>query len=170
MAESKAEKAYELGKKYEQTYRGCSQCAIAALQDAFDIRNDDIFKAGTGLAAGGAMATDGSCGAYTGAIMMLSSLLGRERDKFDDKDGIRFQTMKICQKFHDKYIQEYGSVICRDIQAKVMGRPYYLVDPEEFKKFHDAGAHDIYCPEVVGKASRWMAEIILEQKLVPESE
>lgn len=31
MAKTAAEKAYELGKKYESTYRGCSQCVIAAL-------------------------------------------------------------------------------------------------------------------------------------------
>jgi hypothetical protein len=43
-----AEKAYELGKEYEKSYMGCSQCAIAALQDALDMRNDDIFKAATG--------------------------------------------------------------------------------------------------------------------------
>jgi len=70
-------------------------------------------------------------------------------------------------KFRDKYIQEYGSVLCRDIQTRVFGRPYYLADPEEFKKFEDAGGHgDKGCPEVVGKAARWMAEVILEAKLL----
>ena len=43
-----ADKAYNLGKEYERTYRGCSQCVIAALQDALEIRNDDIFKSATG--------------------------------------------------------------------------------------------------------------------------
>jgi hypothetical protein len=28
----------------------------------------------------------------------------------------------------------------------------YLPDPQELQEFHDAGAHDIHCPEVVGKA------------------
>jgi hypothetical protein len=51
MKKSKAEmldKAYKLGKEYEKTYRGCGQCVIAALQDALEIRNDDIFKSATG--------------------------------------------------------------------------------------------------------------------------
>ena len=48
--------------------------------------------------------------------------------------------------------------------------PYYLVDPDEFKKFHAAGAHEIYCPEVVGKAARWLTEIIVEAKQLPEPE
>jgi hypothetical protein len=38
-----ADKAYELGKKYERVYRGCSRCVVAALQDAFGIRNEDVF-------------------------------------------------------------------------------------------------------------------------------
>ena len=127
-----ANKAYELGKRYERTYRGCSQCAIAALQDVLDMRNDDIFKAATGLAGGGGIATDGSCGAYVGAILTLGFLLGRERNDFADPGGTRFQTFELVRKFRDKYIQEYGSVVCRDIQTKVLGRPYYLADPAGF--------------------------------------
>ena len=166
MVESVAEKAYELGNHYEKTYRGCSQCAIAALQDVFDIRNDDIFKSATALAGGSALSCDGSCGAYAGALMVLGCLMGRERDKFEDTEGVRFTTGKLAQQLRKKFIDEYGSVICRNIQTKVMGRPYYLADPEEAQKFHNAGAHDIYCPDVVGKAARWMAEILQDAKLV----
>jgi len=165
MVKNVAEKAYELGKEYERTYGGCSQCAIAALQDALNIRNDDIFRAATGLTGGGGRIIDGSCGAYAGAILILGYLLGRARDNFDDPEGIRLQNYELVKKFHDKYIQEYGSVVCRNIQTKVLGRPYYIIDPDEHAKFVDAGAHDIYCPEVVGKAAQWMAEIILEENL-----
>lgn len=52
MAKNAAEKAYQLGKEYEQTYKGCSQSVVAAIQDAFDIRNDDVFKAATGRRLG----------------------------------------------------------------------------------------------------------------------
>lgn len=167
MAENAAEKAYELGKRYEKEYRGCSQCVIAALQDAFGIRNDDVFKAATGLAGGSGRATDGSCGSYSGAILFLSSVYGRERDNFLDPENIRSRTMDMAKEFHDRFIAEYGSVICRDIQTRLMGRPYYLADPEEAEKFHNAGAHDIYCPEVVGKAARWTAEILQDEGLLP---
>jgi len=152
MAKTAAEKAYELGKEYEKTRKGCSQCVIAALQDALDIKNDDIFKAATGLVAGGGAAIDGSCGSYVGAIMVLSSLLGRDRNNFIDLDQtVGFRTLELVRKFRDKYIKEYGSV----------------VDGDDFKKFEDAGGHgDKGCPEVVGKAARWMAELILEENLL----
>ena len=165
MAKKVAEKAYELGKYYEKTYRGCSQCVIAALQDVFDARDDAVFKAGTGLAGGSAMTCEGSCGAYAGAIMFLGSVVGRERDNFSDPEKVRFKTHGMARKLRDKFIDEYGSVVCRNIQTKVMGRYYYLPDPQEYEKFHNAGAHDVYCPEVVGKAARWMAEIILAENL-----
>jgi C_GCAxxG_C_C family probable redox protein len=163
-----AEKAYRLGKEYEQTYRGCSQCVITALQDVLEIRNDDLFKSATGLAAGGGMAGDSGCGAYIGAVLFLSSLVGRERNNFSDPEGIRFKTHELSRKFREKFIQEYGSVVCRNIQNKILGRYYYLPDPQEYEKFHNAGAHDIHCPEVVGKAAKWMTEIILQENLISE--
>lgn len=168
MAKIAAEKAYELGKEYEKTKMGCSQCVLAALQDALGIRNDDIFKAATGLAGGGGGTLDGSCGAYAGSIMVLSSLLGRERDNFVNLDEtVGFRTLELVRKFRDKYIEEYGSVVCHNIQTKVLGRPYYIVDPDEMAKFEAAGGHgDAGCPEVVGKAAKWMAEIILEENLL----
>jgi C_GCAxxG_C_C family probable redox protein len=160
-----AEKAYQLGKEYEKTCKGCSQCVVAALQDTFNIRDDAVFRASGGLAAGGGLATDGSCGAYAGGTMVLSYLQGRKRDTFEDEDELT-RSMGIVLKLHDMFIQEYGSVICRDIQTKTFGRPYYLADMEEFDKFEKAGGHDDrHCPEVVGKAARWAATLINEAGL-----
>lgn len=138
------------------------------MQDAFDLRNDIIFKAATALAGGGARAIDGSCGAYTGAILFFGSIVGRERNDFKDEAKVRLQTHDLAKRLHDKFIEEYSSVVCQNIQTKTMGRSYYLIDPDEYKKFLDAGAHDIYCPDVVGKAAKWAAEILLEAKLVKE--
>jgi C_GCAxxG_C_C family probable redox protein len=163
------EKAYQLGKEYEQNYKGCSQSVVAAIQDAFNIRNDDVFKAATGLAAGGGLCIDGSCGAYAGAIMVLSTLLGRERDDFADRAGVLFRNFDLIEKLREKVIQEYGSVLCRDIQTKVFGRAYCLADMDELEEFEKAGGHDArHCPEVVGKAARWAAELIIAENLIPQ--
>jgi len=102
-------------------------------------------------------------------LMVLSSLEGRERDKFDDFSKIApdARAFKLARKFRDKFIQEYGSVICRNIQTKVMGRPYYIVDPDDWNKFEAAGGHgDKGCPVTVGNAAKWMAELIEEEGLV----
>jgi len=51
--------------KHGKTYRGCSQCVIAALQDTLSARNGDIFKAATGLAGGTGLTGDIGCRVYT---------------------------------------------------------------------------------------------------------
>ena len=107
-------------------------------------------------------------GAYVRAILILGYLLGRERDNFADPQGIRFRNYSLVRKLHDRFVQEYGSVICRDIQTKLVGRSYFLADPEELKNFDEAGAHDVHCPAVVGKAARWLVEILSEEGLLTE--
>jgi len=165
MAGEIADRAFEAGRQYERTYGGCSQCVLAALQDVFGRRDDAVFQAATGLAGGGGLACDGSCGAYTGAILFLGQLLGRNRDGFADPDLVRRETARLVRRLRQRFIDHYGSVVCRNIQTKVMGRPYYIADAEDYARFHDAGAHEVFCPQVVGLAARWAAEIVEEHQL-----
>ena len=153
------ERAYKLGFEYEKTYRGCGQSLVAAVQDVLDLRNDDIFKALSGYAGGGGIVGDAGCGAYVGGILILSLLLGRERDNFADPEGIRFKSYELARNLHASFMKEYGSVICRDIQTKLMGRPYYLADQDDMEKFDRAGGHTTVCPDVVGKAAKWVVEL-----------
>ena len=41
--EALMKKAYDLGFEYERTYRGCSNCAVAAIQDTLDITDDAVL-------------------------------------------------------------------------------------------------------------------------------
>ena len=160
------EKAYELGFEYEKTYRGCSQCAIAAIHDTLNIRDDSVFKAGTGLAAGGGLTGIGVCGGYAGGIMVISQLLGRERSNFADPEKVRFKSFALARKFLEQYTKEFGSIICRDIQTHRFGRPYYIADMDDFEKFEEEGGHVDKCTDVVGKASQLAVKLILDEGLV----
>jgi hypothetical protein len=44
--------AEEKAVKCEFTHHGCSQCVLLAIQEAFDMKNDMVFKAASGLAGG----------------------------------------------------------------------------------------------------------------------
>ena len=163
-------KIYELGFAYEKEFRGCAQCVIAALQDGLKVRNretDAIFKCATALAGGVAQETDGHCGAYSGGVMMISHFIGRERDNFADPEKIRATTSGLASKLHAKFIAEYGTVTCAQIHTKIMGRPFYIKDPEELRKFDEAGAHTDKCTSVVALAAKWTAEILDEAGLLP---
>jgi C_GCAxxG_C_C family probable redox protein len=160
------DKAYQLGFENEKVYMGCSQCAIAAIQDTLGIRDDSVFKAGTGLAGGGGLTGIGVCGGYVGGVMVISQLLGRDRSNFSDPEKIRFKSYALARKFLEQYTQELGSIICRDIQLIRFGRPYYIADMDDFGKFEEAGGHVDKCTDVVGKASQLAVKFILDEGLV----
>jgi len=155
--------AEKLGFEYERDYRGCAQCAFAALQDTFDMRNaetDAIFKAASSLAGGVAGEADGHCGAYSGGVLFLGYLFGREREHFADPAKERYRVRDNASKFHQRFIDEYGSVTCEHIHRKLFGRTYCLRDPADKEVYMAAGAYVDKCTNVVGKAAGWIVEIL----------
>ena len=46
LGEQKSDKAYRLAFEYESKYGCCPQCVIAAIEDVFNLKMDDVFKAG----------------------------------------------------------------------------------------------------------------------------
>lgn len=159
--------AYEKGFNYEKDYRGCAQCAIAAIQDAIGIRNDCVYKAGSGLAGGGGECTDGNCGGYTGGSMMISLLFGRTRKEEGTTKGRsdKYTTFHLTAALHDKFVKKYGGVLCSDVQKKVFGRTYNLRKDEDKELFREAGAHEDTdkCCAVVGDGAKWTVELILSE-------
>ena len=98
--------------------------------------------------------------------MMIGYFLGRERENFADPEKIRLKTSALIAKLHQRFIDTYGTVTCRQIHTKIMGRPFYFKDPDELRKFDEAGAHTDKCTSVVGNAARWTAEILAEAGLI----
>jgi len=126
--------------------------------------HDDVFKAATGLIGG--LALSGiTCGALTGAVMVLSVYLGREYDNFSDPEMIRHESCRLSKKLLDRFIEEYGTTCCYDIQRKIMGKSYNLWDEKERAEFFKAGGHDDKCPSVCGNAARWTMGILNEKGL-----
>ena len=123
--ESYIKKAYDLGFKYEKDYHGCAQSTIAAVQDSLGIRNDFVFKVTSGLAGGCGGIGDGMCGGYSGGSIVMCTFFGRRRDKFDNDNEDKECCNQMVRLLHDKFIEQYGSIICREIQAEMIanGRP-----------------------------------------------
>ena len=172
MKKQKAEEAYDLAYKYEKEWRICSQCTIKALMDVYKIDNDDYFKVLSGFGAGSGSEGDGNCGAYVAGIFFLSSEFGRDICDIgvdpDDPRGSKKNRIltPLIKKLHTKFIKEYGSIICNQIHRSLYGRPFYLLDPQEGKKFDLAGGHDWGCTSVCGNSAKWTVEIFDEAKKV----
>ncbi|HPU76725.1 MAG TPA: C-GCAxxG-C-C family protein [Thermosynergistes sp.] len=158
-------KVQELAYQYERQYGGCTQCVVGAYKTALRTISDDVFKAATGL-AGGIGLTGSACGALTGGAIVISTFIGRDFDNFADPSGERRKTFKLVAKLVDRFKEEYGSTICRDIQTKLMGRPFNLRDKEDYKEFLAAGGHEDKCPSVCANTVKWIAEILADEGLL----
>jgi C_GCAxxG_C_C family probable redox protein len=153
------EKASELAAKYEKTCTGCAQSVVAALLDAFEVKNDDVFRAASGLADGIGLTGDGSCGALTGGAMFIGLMTGRERK--DHKDMMKpMKSYLMCAALHKDFIERYGSCRCHDIQKKLIGRTFNLLDPADLKA---AAEHKMmeHCSGVTANAAMKAAELLL---------
>jgi C_GCAxxG_C_C family probable redox protein len=153
-------KTYKLAYEYLRENKGCAQCVLGAIQDIFGL-SDDVFAAGSALSGGGCLMGDGPCGAYSGALLALGYYYGRHRQNFSRIEDARFAA-KLGRQLRQKFEKEYGSIICSEIQKKIFGRSFSLLDPQDYHEFEKAGSREDKCPSVVGKAATWLAEIILE--------
>jgi len=160
------EKAFELGQKFEKKYTGCAQTSIAAIFQALGIWNEDVFKAGSGLADGLGLTGDGACGALVGSSMVISYLFGREYKDFGDMYK-PMQSYRLVKKLHDKYVEKYGSCRCYNVQESLVGRTYNLWDPKDLKEAFESDMME-HCSKLVGTVARLATEIILDAGFTPE--
>ena len=158
------ERAQELATEYERKCTGCAQSVVAGLLDALGVEdaNEGVFKAASGLADGIGLTGDGTCGALTGACMVIGLLFGRERK--DHQDMMKpMESYLMCKELHADFIEQYGSCRCYDIQEKLMGRTYNLYDPQELQEAFKSGMVD-HCSGVVGRSARKAAGIIIREQ------
>ncbi|MBR2991319.1 MAG: C_GCAxxG_C_C family protein [Solobacterium sp.] len=152
------ERIYRLGMENEAKYGGCAQCVLLTLkQTALDIP-PEVIQSATALMAGG-IRSGNSCGAFSGALMAISCVLGRTADDMDNKQAVA-DTAVPARMLYERFMEEYGSVLCRDIQYRIMGKSYRMYDPEDMKRFLADGGHDDKCTQVVAKACIWVVEIL----------
>ncbi|BES66568.1 hypothetical protein SANA_30070 [Gottschalkiaceae bacterium SANA] len=160
-------KGYELGYQYEQDYKGCAQCTIAAVLRVLDREEPVLFRAANGLAAGMALYCDGACGGYSGGILSLGLFAGRRIESFDGDRVEKDRCYALTKRLHDRFIQTYGTVICSEIHKEILGRPFCLRVDADKPIFEEAGAHSRdKCPAVVGTAASWVLEILYEEGFV----
>ena len=159
-------KAYKTGFHYEQEHGGCAQCTIAAMYETMGKEKDILFQAATTLAGGGALCTNGSCGAYSGGLLALGSEIGRSFEgmvAYGDNEE-RDKAYELGQKLNDKFMECFCGVCCKEVQKRVIGRVYNLRDEEEHKKC--PGSDGDKCPSVVGYTCSWVTQILIDEEMI----
>jgi C_GCAxxG_C_C family probable redox protein len=130
---------------------------ILALQDVFDMSDDNVFKAASGLGGGVGLMHD-TCGALLGASMMLSLKYGRERQEIDNFEKLNNSALPV-GKLYKWFEKEFGSATCREIRTKFFDVYYDLKVPWQFELAEEAGQFE-KCAELVGKTAAKTAEML----------
>ena len=168
---------YELGVTYEKNSYSCSQCTVKALHEmlAFD---DSLVRAATSLCGGVAFKCLGSCGALLGGIMVLDNYFGRDSSDMSEREvkkeniDLLYSAQAVSRLLYDKFVKKYGDIICARIQYHLFGRVYFFEDPDELKKFVEAGGHtdSQKCAGIVGTCAKWVMEILIDKGVVIPAE
>lgn len=103
-------------------------------------------------AFGGGMARMGeTCGAVTGALMVIGLKYGMTKAK---DEAARDKTYKLAQEFMSKFKARHNSMVCRELLG------YDLSKPEGRKAAHDKGLFTTLCPEFVRDAVEIVEQLL----------
>ncbi len=182
-------KAKELKVQYK-TYIGCSARTFASVVDAFrsegvelftpDVQ-EQIFKGLYALTGGTAAQSIGTCGAVVAGTFLVSyvSDLGTkdltksipELTK-EDRDKILVPITNAMQGITDKFMKQYGSILCNDIRFKRTGRVYSFIRQDTFDEMSqymqnhldECGTDDVTSDHPSTMGSGWAVEAICALK------
>ncbi len=155
------EKVYDLAYRYEAERGSCPQCVLAALFEVLGVGSEELIKAGDSLAGGAGLCAKGTCGALVGGMMAISVVCGRTYEDFSAGKKRR-RVFAYTKKLLDRFVEQYGSLLCCDVHLKLFGRTYDLLDREQYAQFEADGAHVDKCPLVAGNTAAWTAQILIE--------
>ncbi len=149
-----AEQAYRKAADYEQRYGSCPQCILRAVQETVGGIDDATIKAAHGLAGGGGLSGEGTCGALAGGLLVLSARFGRDRENMDK--GRNLNNFRKCEELVARFRTTFGGTLCRELQQQFTGRTYNLWSADEYAAFNAARGEQ--CANATGMVARWIIE------------
>ncbi|MCJ7546358.1 MAG: C-GCAxxG-C-C family protein [Deltaproteobacteria bacterium] len=103
-------------------------------------------------AFGGGMARMGeTCGAVTGALMVIGLKYGMTQAK---DEGAREKTYKLAQEFMTRFKDRHNSMVCKELLG------YDLSTPEERKAAYEKGLFTTLCPQLVRDAVEIVEQLL----------
>jgi C_GCAxxG_C_C family probable redox protein len=102
------------------------------------------------------------CGALTGGIMAIGLVYGSGNMSHEAGEESKARNMEANDRAYEllcRFRNEFGSIFCRDIRTKLLGRPWQLRNAEYHQWASQKEIHD-KCGEVTDQGARLAAEVI----------
>ena len=127
----------------------CSQAVLGAYCERFGLDKKLAYKISSGF--GGGMHLDQTCGAVTGAFMVIGLKYGRTRA--DDTEA-KMKTAAMVVEFAKKFKARHGSIGCTELIGCNISTP---------EGFEEAKKKDLFkqvCPKYVTSAAEILDEML----------
>lgn len=128
----------------------CSQAVFTTYCEELGLDRETALKI-SGAFGGGMGHIGETCGAVTGAIMLIGLKYGKS--KVDDNSA-KEKTYSLVKEFAKRFKDDYSSVRCKDLIK------YDISIDEELTKARDAGVFNSICPKLVIRAVEIVEEIL----------
>jgi C_GCAxxG_C_C family probable redox protein len=137
----------------------CSQAILATYGAPLGLPRDQALRLAEGF-AGGMAGLGETCGAVSGALMVLGLRHGRTRP--DDLDA-KMKTNRLVREFLRRYEARHGSVKCRDLLGCDINTPETLQAARDRKLF------TTICPGLVRDAAEILEQVFQEPAVPAET-
>jgi len=141
-------KSKQAVKRFKKGFN-CSQAVLSIYSEQFGLDCEKAFKVATGFGSG--MRMGGTCGAVSGAFMVLGLKYGNTTAK--DKAG-KAKTYKKVEEYTNRFKARNDSVTCRELLG------CDLSTPEGTKEAKDKGLFSSICPRMVQDAVEILEEML----------
>jgi C_GCAxxG_C_C family probable redox protein len=142
-------KAKEADKQFEKGF-SCAPSVVSTYSEQFGLKEELALKIACGF-GGGIGCTGRTCGAVTGAVMVIGLKHG-QADVSDEES--RQRTHKSVKKFIDKFTELHGSVECRELIG------YDLSNPAEFESARESSVVHKKCHGFVYDAACILEDVL----------
>ena len=131
----------------------CSQSVLAAFSEEFDLSEDDCLRISCAFGAGMGR-RQLTCGAVTGALMVLGMKFGRAKGEDASK---KLNTYKKTTEFFEEFRKQHGSIDCKELMQGLD-----MNNPEDFKKIEELNLFRTTCYNCVKDAVEIVEKIVAE--------
>lgn len=139
----------EANSQFEKGF-SCAPSVLSAYSEQFGLEKELALKIACGF-GGGIGRTGRTCGAVTGAVMVIGLKHGQA--SVDDEES-RQETHKLVKQFIDRFTALHGSVECRELIG------YDLSNPTEFESARESGVVEEKCHGFVYDAARILEDVL----------